>query len=61
MYVEFIDRDIPSIAQVQQACDPYEEYAQCGTCGWLGCVADFAGHVQAKHPNPDVSKLIYRR
>ena len=58
----FIDRDSTCMAEILQACAPYEEYAQCGTCGWLGCVGDFAGHVQAKHPKPDASSaLIYRR
>ena len=61
MYVEYNDRDIPSMAQVQQACAAYEEYARCGTCGWLGCVGDFAGHVQTKHLQPDVAMRIYRR
>ena len=57
----YIDRDSTTMAEVQQACAAYDEYAQCHACGWFGCVVDFAGHVRAKHPQPDASMRIYRR
>ena len=56
-----VDRDVTTMAETKRACIGYDEYAQCHACGWAGVVADFAGHVQAKHPQPDVAKRIYRR
>ena len=61
MYVEYNDRVMPTLAQVQRASVPCDEYAQCGACGWTGCAADLQGHRQAKHSPSDVSCLIYRR
>ena len=48
----YVDWGVKNLAEAQKACAPYEEYAQCHACGWLGCVGDFAGHVRAKHPEP---------
>ena len=52
----YVDRDSTTIAEIERACVPYDVYAQCGTCGWFGSVGEFAGHVRAKHPRPDVSE-----
>ena len=57
----YIDRDSITMAEVQQACAPYDEYAQCGACRWTGCVGDLQAHRQAKHPQSGVSMQIYRR
>ena len=45
-----IDRDSTTMAEVEKACAPYDEYAQCHQCGWFGSVGEFAGHVRARHP-----------
>ena len=56
----FIDRDSTCMAEILEACAPYDVYAQCGTCGWFGSVGEFAGHVRAKHPRLNVSVRINR-
>ena len=45
-----IDRDSTTMAKVEKAYAPYDEYAQCHQCGWFGRVGEFAGHVRARHP-----------
>ena len=45
-----IDRDSTTMAKVEKAYAPYDEYAQCHQCGWFGSVGEFAGHVRARHP-----------
>ena len=55
-----ISRDLTTQAEVNRARVPYDSYGQCHACGWTGCAGDFDRHVQAKHPQPDVSMRIYR-
>ena len=32
----YVDRDSTCMAEILEAFTPYEEYAQCGSSGWLG-------------------------
>ena len=57
----YVDRDSTTMAEVEKARAPYDEYAQWHARDWIGCVAEFARHVRAKRPQPDVSMRIYRR
>ena len=45
-----IDLDSTTMAKVEKAYPPYDEYAQCHRCGWFGSVGEFAGQVRARHP-----------
>ena len=49
----YVDRASTIMAEVQRVYATYDEYVQCRTCGWCGSMADFAGHVRAKHPRKD--------